>query len=318
MPGKCRYTEVLICLESPKKHGGLASKLLEFTKTTSHLFAKTVLTIRSIIQLRIMKNVSRFILMAVSALLYFSCSEDESIDTPTACFDFTPSEAKVGDEIEFSNCSESSTDFFWDFGDGTTSTQEEPTHTYTEYGEYEVKLLAGTDINADGVLDYMDEPDSVVKTLSISPNVTSVELTVYDANSWTADSPTLATVADAEVKFYTDEASVQSGSPSYTAQSDENGKVVLYDLEAPFSFFIMVQKGDASNIKDGLIIGGVFETQAEVDSAPMQDDPRVGGLKYLDINADGVISADDQMAGQYISLEESSDAPLTKNVFVGK
>lgn len=37
----------------------------------------------------------------------------------------------------------SSTSWLWDFGDGTTSTAQSPTHTYIDYGNYTVKLTAG-------------------------------------------------------------------------------------------------------------------------------------------------------------------------------
>jgi PKD repeat protein len=43
---------------------------------------------------------------------------------------------------QFTNTSAASTSFMWYFGDGTTSTQTNPTHTYTANGTYTVKLKA--------------------------------------------------------------------------------------------------------------------------------------------------------------------------------
>ena len=43
---------------------------------------------------------------------------------------------------QFENTSAGGLNFFWDFGDGTTSTEDNPTHLYTMAGSYGVKLIA--------------------------------------------------------------------------------------------------------------------------------------------------------------------------------
>lgn len=45
------------------------------------------------------------------------------------------------DPAEFINNSQNVNEFFWDFGDGNTSTQEEPIHNYPGPGTYEVTLI---------------------------------------------------------------------------------------------------------------------------------------------------------------------------------
>lgn len=47
-----------------------------------------------------------------------------------------------GDAMSFTNNSLLAQNFFWDFGDGMTSTLNNPDHTYTASGIYQVKLLA--------------------------------------------------------------------------------------------------------------------------------------------------------------------------------
>lgn len=47
--------------------------------------------------------------------------------------------------VQFQNQSESSNSFIWDFGDGTTSTLNEPSHRFATYGSYEVTLIASAD-----------------------------------------------------------------------------------------------------------------------------------------------------------------------------
>ncbi len=61
--------------------------------------------------------------------------------------DFTWSAA--GGTISFTNTSSDAATYLWDFGDGATSTQPNPTHTYVMSGQYVVTLIArdacGTD-----------------------------------------------------------------------------------------------------------------------------------------------------------------------------
>lgn len=43
---------------------------------------------------------------------------------------------------QFQNNSQNATSYLWDFGDGTTSDEENPTHTYADFGNYTVALTA--------------------------------------------------------------------------------------------------------------------------------------------------------------------------------
>jgi PKD repeat protein len=62
---------------------------------------------------------------------------------PAADFEFTFQEF----EATFSNNSISATSFIWDFGDGSTSTEEAPSHTYSNNGVYMVCLQARNHCN---------------------------------------------------------------------------------------------------------------------------------------------------------------------------
>lgn len=62
--------------------------------------------------------------------------------TPTASFSIDKAFAEVGDQIIFTNSSVDGSTFEWDFGDGSTSTDENPTHNYSAKGTYTVTLTA--------------------------------------------------------------------------------------------------------------------------------------------------------------------------------
>ncbi|GAB3981750.1 hypothetical protein GCM10028806_52020 [Spirosoma terrae] len=62
---------------------------------------------------------------------------------PTAGFTYSPSQNLVAPAIvSFSNTSSNASGYKWDFGDGTTSTQTNPTKQFTKDGSYTVKLVA--------------------------------------------------------------------------------------------------------------------------------------------------------------------------------
>ncbi len=65
---------------------------------------------------------------------------------PSAAFSTTPNEADYKD-IRFTNLSISATDYAWDFGDGNTSTDANPSNVYAADGTYTVKLTAKDKLN---------------------------------------------------------------------------------------------------------------------------------------------------------------------------
>jgi gliding motility-associated-like protein len=64
-------------------------------------------------------------------------------DLPIAEFVLRPTTVYVPDmELTTFNLAEGATDYLWDFGDGTTSDEKEPTHKYRIEGVYDVMLIA--------------------------------------------------------------------------------------------------------------------------------------------------------------------------------
>lgn len=65
----------------------------------------------------------------------------------------------VPKDVHFNNNSVSGISYLWNFGDGGTSTQENPTHTYTATGTYTVTLIA---YGCNGVTDTVVFPNRVI------------------------------------------------------------------------------------------------------------------------------------------------------------
>ena len=118
----------------------------------------------------------RFFLYFVVIAFLGACSGDDPLPpSAEACFDYSPhSDITVGEEISFTNCSENATSYAWDFGDGTVSTAEDPSHTYDEAGSYIVKLVSA---NTSGI-------DTVSATIVVGDaNFFSINDARYDLTS---------------------------------------------------------------------------------------------------------------------------------------
>lgn len=77
--------------------------------------------------------------------------EEEQIEPPQADFDFTPEQPKEDEQVDFSDQSmegDATVDIWeWNFGDGSTSNEQNPTHAYEEEGAYTVELTVEDENN---------------------------------------------------------------------------------------------------------------------------------------------------------------------------
>ena len=66
------------------------------------------------------------------------------LDAPEASFT-APDSVCLGSTVSFNNTTTGASSYYWDFGDGSFSTQVNPNHAYTSPGTYEVILIATAD-----------------------------------------------------------------------------------------------------------------------------------------------------------------------------
>ncbi len=105
-------------------------------------------------------------------------------DVPTAQFTTSADLIDFGnnEEVLFTNETVDGVEWLWDFGDGTTSTEENPSHLYTEEGEYTIVLSAkgagdcwdnsSKTINIQTLVND-DEPNSLEGKVHVFPNPVS-------------------------------------------------------------------------------------------------------------------------------------------------
>ena len=177
------------------------------------------------------------------------------VDGPIAEIFFN-CECETPFQIEFENRSHDITDFVWDFGDGNTSTDANPTHTYAATGDYTVTLT--TDNTNSGCPTSIDtapihirdiqagyQSDSVICRGVESPFDASqsidVHNTCWNGYTWRFDDPTMRPITTTNPSYPID--FPNSGQFGITlivtdingCTDTARGDVGVYSIDANFS-----------------------------------------------------------------------------------
>jgi PKD repeat protein len=103
---------------------------------------------------------SHVIVILLPVCLALCCHVKSPDLPPAASFTFSPSSPEVGKSVQFTDTSTGSpTSWQWNFGDGGSSTAQNPSHAYTATGSYTVTLVAGNSFGT----------DSTNRTLTVVP-----------------------------------------------------------------------------------------------------------------------------------------------------
>jgi PKD repeat protein len=109
----------------------------------------------------------------ISTFFLFSCSDD-----PSADFEMSESSISPGDHVKFTNKSINTERYEWDFGDGHSSDEVNPIHTYNKEGEFEVVLTAYTE----------DDEESFEATGTVEVTRQKTKSEKLRSDTWTFDS----------------------------------------------------------------------------------------------------------------------------------
>lgn len=171
-------------------------------------------------------------LSLVLPLIIISCEK-----SPVAQFSTDTKDLPVGQEILFHNESSNATDFEWDFGDGFTSHERDPYHTYNSTGTYDVSLTA---IGKKG-------GDDVAK---LTINVVVPTLLVIEVREYYED----YVVPDASVLLYNslnDWNAADVSKAEIEGFTDANGIAVFANLD-PFVYYVDVWEKNHDNVVLGM------------------------------------------------------------------
>jgi PKD repeat protein len=166
-------------------------------------------------------------IIAIIAILFSGCRKD-----PYADFKVSASVVEIDEIVYFTNLSQDANYYEWDFGDGTISSQRNPSHSYNAEGIYTVSLTAFTD---DRLYDraYMNIEVLIPTMLEVTV------LEYYDEYP----------VSDASVLLYPSLYDWQNETNALVEGfTDEQGKVVFTGL-SPVSYWIDVWHTNYNNYK---------------------------------------------------------------------
>lgn len=172
------------------------------------------------------------------------CEVNVKNPKPEAEFTYSPSNPTVYDTIDFVDQS-SDDDYIaswsWDFGDGTTSTSQNPSHKYTQKGSHEVSLTVTDNDGAEGIKTHTIvvinlPPNASFQYTPTNPRTNSdVEFTDKSTD------PENITLSSWKWNFgdgYTSD--VQNPSHKFASEGDYNVKLTVWDDENATDTFSMV------------------------------------------------------------------------------
>lgn len=117
---------------------------------------------------------------------------NDAIEAPICDFSVNTQSGVANDEFSFTYTGTAGTpdSYLWNFGDGNTSTEQNPTHTYTEDGTYTVSLYVentgGNDTETKTDYITIDTPfsvkENITSNINVFPNPASEKLTVVAEN----------------------------------------------------------------------------------------------------------------------------------------
>ncbi len=128
----------------------------------------------------------KIMIPVILILVLNGCIIDRTPDYPEtdACFSVSGTTQYMNEPVYFVNCSQGAVSYDWSFGDGFTSNQKNPTHTYTEAGTYQVTMRAtgydSSDTFSDAVtISGSTDLDILVMYVGTEDPVSNCEVTLY-------------------------------------------------------------------------------------------------------------------------------------------
>jgi len=191
-----------------------------------------------------------------------------SNSSPTAQFSYSPTTPKAGQSVAFTNLSTDpdadTLSWYWNFGDGSSSTLKNPSHTYTSAGQYSASLEAS---DPDGATHTANQTLTVDVASTGGSNSAPVANAGADLNVATGSTVILdgSTSSDTEgdaLTFQWGVISVPTGSNATLTNADTFNPSFTADVGGNYVFSLVVNDGSLDSTADSVTITAVENSTA--------------------------------------------------------
>ncbi|MCD4681220.1 MAG: PKD domain-containing protein [Bacteroidales bacterium] len=177
-------------------------------------------------------------ILIISVFLLSSCSKDSSPTIPVeselpVSFTMDKTTVRIGETITFTNTSQNAASYEWDFGDGNSSTEENPTHSYSNTGIFAITLTVNVEGRSGSKTKYIPIGDPVLEIY-------------FDTDKSRFQGPTSFTAGPVKLHFYNESfveatAILLKHDNGYSHQDMLDGFVNGYSEEGSPSWTTMIQ-----------------------------------------------------------------------------
>lgn len=203
-----------------------------------------------------------------------------------AAFSFTPESPTIFETVQFTDRSTVERGqiirWFWDFGDGTSSTEQNPTHRYSADGQYQVRLTVTSD---EGVEDVASA------TITVStPKVTAQRtINTYIPPDQTIPGQTFTVTIEIRVNVRLNGLGLDENMPSsWTVKPIDNSTAELRTEDLQWLFYEVLEPGTVKTIVYEVTVPanqrtGIYRFDGTISSASPQLNLPVSGDTQIEI-----------------------------------